>query len=454
MTAQKPIRASRRRWRATVAVAMSNYIEAGSIIAIATSLTMWQEKFGLTSLAVGLLAALSANAFGAAIGSAIGGPLSDRYGRKFIYTYDLLLYMVGALLAVFAVNFAILLTAFIAMGIAVGAGVTAAWTYIAEEAPDGQRAAHVGVAQLAWSIGPMVGFLLAIVVGPLGLLGSRIVFAHLFVIAFITWWVRRGLEESERWKAHRDDPNRQGYWKSVGQLFTKKRNLTALAFLIGVYGLWNTVAGQAGIFQPRVYEATGLTDPAQQNWLQVLVWGLTSLFTVIGFMKFGDRVSRRWLYFVFALIGIIAWAVLIYSPPGYFSLFAFAIGWGISSGVGAQAFYGLWTAELFATRYRASAQGFLFMLARVMVGVLSLWFPLMLESIGLHGLGTLIIALLVAALLIGTIWAPNTSGKTLEEIEEERYGTRAAIRPSLAAEALAAAAPAAGTSAARDGSPQ
>ncbi len=30
-------------WRATISVAMSNYIEAGSIIAIATSLTFWQD---------------------------------------------------------------------------------------------------------------------------------------------------------------------------------------------------------------------------------------------------------------------------------------------------------------------------------------------------------------------------------------------------------------------------
>ena len=65
-------------WRATISVAMSNYIEAGSIIAIATSLAFWQDEFGISNFAVGLLAALSANAFGAAIGAAIGGPLCDQ----------------------------------------------------------------------------------------------------------------------------------------------------------------------------------------------------------------------------------------------------------------------------------------------------------------------------------------------------------------------------------------
>ena len=109
-------------WRATVSVAMSNYIEAGSIIAIAVSLSLWQEEFGVDDFAVGLLAALSANAFGAAAGALVGGWLCDRYGRKFIYTYDLLVYMAGVLLAVFAFSYGMLLMALVITGLAVGAG--------------------------------------------------------------------------------------------------------------------------------------------------------------------------------------------------------------------------------------------------------------------------------------------------------------------------------------------
>jgi len=415
-------------WKATIAVAMSNYIEAGAIIALATSLTLWQGEFGFDDGAVGLVAALSANAFGAAIGAAVGGPLCDRLGRKFIYTYDLIVFMIGALMVTFSPNFAVLLVGVVLMGIAVGAGVPASWTYIAEEAPSEQRAAHVGTAQLAWSIGPAIGFLLAVVLGPLGIVGSRIIFFHLFVIAAVTWWVRRGLPESARWKAQRETAQEQGekvsLFSGIRGLLSDRRNLGALLFLLGVYGLWNTVAGQAGIFQPRVYDAAGLHDATQQNLLQVLVWTLTAAATYFGFMRFGDRVSRRWLYFGGALLGVIAWVVLVFAPPGLASLLFFAIAWGISAGIGAQAFYGLWTAELFATKYRASAQGMLFMLARVMVGLLSLVFPVLLTSWGLPQLGMLIIGLLVAALLIGTIWAPRTEGKSLEQIERERYGER------------------------------
>ena len=105
----------------------------------------------------------------------------------------------------FAVSYAMLLAAFVITGLAVGAGVPASWTYIAEEAPAEGRARHVGTAQLAWSIGPMVGFALAIAVVPLGLLGSRLIFAHLFVVAFVTWWLRQGLSESKAWTEEQEE---------------------------------------------------------------------------------------------------------------------------------------------------------------------------------------------------------------------------------------------------------
>lgn len=409
-------------WKATISVAMSNYIEAGSIIAIATSLSLWQERFGIDDFAVGLLAAISANAFGAAIGAAIGGPLCDRYGRKFIYTYDLLLYMVGVLLAAFAVSYPMLLTAFLITGIAVGAGVPASWTYIAEEAPPAQRAKHVGTAQLAWSMGPVLGFLLAVLLtGPLGLLGSRIIFGHLFVVAFVVWYIRQGLHESTMWEESRvaDANRRRG---GLRALFTGKANITALLFLFGVYGGWNVVAGQMGIFMPRVYETAGVESSTEQNLLQVLLWSCTVLATYFGFMLLADKISRRLLYIVGAALGIFAWVLLVFANATLPILLLFAVSWGISAGIGAQAFYALWTSELFATPYRASAQGVLFFAVRLAIGLLSYFFPTMLATQGVPAVGLVMIGLLAFALIVGAIWAPRTQGKSLQEIERERYG--------------------------------
>jgi inositol transporter-like SP family MFS transporter len=422
--AAHPGRAGLHGYRATVAVAMSNYIEAGSIIALATSLSLWQHRFGLSNLAIGLAAALSANAFGAAVGAMIGGPLGDRYGRKFIYTYDLVLYMIGTAFVVVAGQPWMLFTGIVLTGIAVGAGVPVAWTYIAEEAPDDQRARHVGTGQLAWSLGPFIGFALATALVPLGLLGSRIVFAHLFVIAFITWWVRRGLGESDVWKeSHAKQQALGRRRRGFRELLSLKQNVRALLFLVGVYTLWNLVAGQAGIFMPRVYETAGVGSAVGQNLLQVLVWGLTAAATFWGFMRYGDRVSRRLLYGIGAALGVAAWMILAFVPHVTMPLLiAFAVLWGVSAGIGAQAFYALWTAELFATAYRASAQGVLFFTARIAVGLLSYLFPTLLADRGVPFVGTIMIVCLIGSLLVGVVWAPDTAGRSLKEIEVERYG--------------------------------
>ena len=206
------------------------------------------------------------------------------------------------------------------------------------------------------------------------------------------------------------------------ELLSRPANVKALIFLVGVYAFWNTVAGQSGIFMPRVYAAAGVESVVEQYLLLALLWGCTVFATFFGFMQLADRFSRRLLFIVGSVLGILAWCVLIYAIPTLPVLLAFAIGWGLAAGIGAQAFYGLWAGELFATPYRASAQGLLFFVARVMVGLLSLWFPVLLSSVGLAWLGTLLIGLLLVSLVVGAIWAPKTQGKTLQQIEKERYG--------------------------------
>ena len=393
-------------WKATISVAMSNYIEAGSIIAIATSLAFWQDEFGISNFAVGLLAALSANAFGAAIGAILGGPLCDRFGRKAIYTYDLLVYMAGVLLAAFAVNYTMLLAAFIITGIAVGAGVPASWTYIAEQAPSTDRAKHVGTAQLAWSIGPLIGFALAAALAPLGLLGSRLIFLHLFVVAAVVWWIRQGLQESKIWNEEaKDEPRRIASTvglRGLRGLFSRKVNIAALLFLGGIYLFWNTVAGQAGIFMPRVYDTAGLHSPVAAEPAAGPGVGLHRGGHLLRLHEYADRMSQRLLYVIGAALGIAGWIVLVaFTDGGVPTMLIFAVLWGVSSGIGAQAFYSLWASELFATPYRASAQGVMFFVVRTVTGLLSYFFPTLLAVTGLTGVGLLLIGLSTVALIIG-----------------------------------------------------
>ena len=242
------------------------------------------------------------------------------------------------------------------------------------------------------------------------------------VVAAVVWWIRQGLAEFRIWSDEAVNETRE-LTASVGArgikgLFSKKVNITALLLLGGIYLFWNTVAGQAGIFMPRVYETAGVESAVQQNLLQVLVWGCTVLATYFGFMRYADRVSQRALYVFGAALGIVAWIVLVaFTDSGVATMLVFAVLWGISSGIGAQAFYSLWASEMFATPYRASAQGVMFFAVRTATGLLSYFFPTMLAATGLTTVGILLVALLTVALIIGAIAAPDTQGKTLQQIE-------------------------------------
>lgn len=95
---------------------------------------------------------------------------------------------------------------------------------------------------------------------------------------------------------------------------------------------------------------------------------------------------------------------------------------GSAAGIGAQAFYALWTSELFITRYRATAQGLMYFIVRSGIAVWSFILPILMEKLSFTVAGMVMIIFLAIHLVIGIGMTPNTRGKTLEQIEEERYG--------------------------------
>jgi MFS transporter, SP family, inositol transporter len=180
-------------WYWTTLAAMASYLDAGSIVAVAAGLALWADYLSLSNTTLGLLAALGPNAIGAAVGAVIGGRLGDLLGRKRIYQYDLLLYAFGTLWMVFAFNTPMLIIGTFLVGLAVGADVPTSLALVGELAPSRARSKLMGLTQVAWSLGPIITLVLALVLAPYGLLGIRIVFAHLFVVAIVTWYLRQGL---------------------------------------------------------------------------------------------------------------------------------------------------------------------------------------------------------------------------------------------------------------------
>ncbi|MCY9166339.1 MFS transporter [Bacillus atrophaeus] len=409
----------------TIAAALANYIDAGSIVAGSAGLSMWVSYLKLSESQIGLLGAFSANAISAAVGALLGGYLADKVGRKAVYTNSMLVYALGICLVLFGMNFPMLLSGYMIIGISVGADITASWTIIAENAPKRNRARHCGVAQVAWAAGAVVVLMLSVLVGDLGLLGNKIVFAHLLVIALITYILRIRLPESEAWKDQSKQPQAEGavlvnktsYLNLLKPTFLKK-----ILFLMGVYLIWNLAAGVMGFFMPYIYQQVGGVSANMANILQMGLFIFTGLGVAFIFMPFADK-YRKTVFGICAFMAVIGWSLFLMPVQGMPILLLFIVAMGINNGAGQQANYQLWASELFPTEYRASAQGLMFFLVRISIGVWSLFVPMIMTNFGIGFMAAILLGCVTASMIIGLIFAPNTSGKSLEEIQEDLYGT-------------------------------
>ena len=170
-------------WRTTLLAGSASYLDAGSIVAGAVGLPLWTEHFGFGTSFVGLIGAFSSNAISAGVGALVGGWLCDKLGRRRVYQWDLLLYAFGLLWIIFATEPWMLVFGYVFTGLAVGVDVPASWTLIAEAAPKGKHGRHGGLAQVLWLTGPLVVLLMGLALSGTGLLGVRLIFAHLLVLS-------------------------------------------------------------------------------------------------------------------------------------------------------------------------------------------------------------------------------------------------------------------------------
>ncbi len=400
-------------WRNTILAGLANYIDAGSIVAGSVALAFWKDLYGLTDNVIGLIGAFSANAISAGIGALIGGQLCDKFGRKKIYQYDMLFYAFGMLFLIFASAAWMVIVGFLLVGLAVGADIPASWSLIAEQAPDRKRGSHSGVAQVLWYLGPVVVLLSAYFLKPYGIDGVRWLFIHLAVLALALTFLRSRMEESQRWEDSRAARGQKTPSINWRELFSP-RYVRSMFYLILMYGLWNLWAGYNGFFTPYLIEQNHLPD-----WAATVVpagyfgIGILSILTI--FMTLSDKVNQRTLFGISAAMHVFGMALLAIFGFKLEIVIIHIIIMGIAGGFGAQSFFQLWSAELFPTEIRSTAQGVTFAVVRVGLGIWSLAVPT-LASADFTTLAWILTGFLVASGLIGFIWAPRNEGKSLEEI--------------------------------------
>jgi inositol transporter-like SP family MFS transporter len=94
---------------------------------------------------------------------------------------------------------------------------------------------------------------------------------------------------------------------------------------------------------------------------------------------------------------------------------------GVGGGFAQQPFFQLWSGEMFPTLMRSTAQGLMFAVVRIGLGIWSFFVPAISKT-GFHTLAWILTGFVTASALLGLFFAPSNAGKSLDEIQRERGG--------------------------------
>ena len=251
--------------------------------------------------------------------------------------------------------------------------------------------------------------------------GSRIVFGILLVTTVIMFFIMRHLEASREWLSnkHTIEKDRNIFY-SFKLLNSKKFGPTIL-FLTGMYLSWNLTAGAMGFYQGHIYEIYGHLSTAMSNRVLADMWLLTAAITLAG-VFFIDKYKHRNLLVGFLSAGILTW--LIAATVGidnYIGIVIITILWAIQGGISVQLFYSLWAVELFPFKYRAAALGISFGLVRLFSAFGNYFFSINFSEDVIRPGALIMFVLLCISAWLGWKYAPETRGKSMSQIIEERH---------------------------------
>jgi sugar porter (SP) family MFS transporter len=167
---------------------------------ISGALLFIKQEFGLSAglqqLVVGSLL------LAAVVGALLGGPITDAWGRKKTLILAALIFGVGALVASFSPNVAVLVVARVLLGLAIGIASMIVPVYIAEIAPPRVRGALVSLQQFMITVGIMVSYLVSYAFSGSGawrwMLGVGMIPAAILFVGMLP------LPESPRWLLAKD----------------------------------------------------------------------------------------------------------------------------------------------------------------------------------------------------------------------------------------------------------
>ena len=395
-------------------------------------------QFGLTTGGEGWYVGCAL--IGSILGVLIAGMMSDFLGRKKTMLISALLFSISAIGCAVCADFTQLVIYRMVGGFGIGIVSIVSPVYISEVSPAEVRGTMVSLYQLFITIGFLLAYLMNFIIlkGAVldstdpelgsrmfnqeywrGMLGCEAIPDLLFLVLIFF------IPESPRWlqvRGQREDKSEE--WKALREPGILKAVLIGSAIaILGQFMGVNAVL----YYGPKIFADAGFEDPLFST---VLV-GIVNMLTTVIALAIIDKVGRKQLVWwgvggmIFCLLMIGLYFLPATSLPTWFMLTFFLL-YVFCTAISISAVVFVLLSEMYPNRVRGLAMsiaGFALWIGTYLIGQLTPW---MLETLTPAGTFFLFAFMCIPYLWIMYKYVPNTTGKTLEEIEEywSRFGSR------------------------------
>lgn len=391
----------------------------------------------------GLGSFVAATFAGLFIGTFAFGSLADRFGRKTIFTFSLLWYTVATVIMAFQNSAGSINLWRLIAGVGIGIELVTIDTYICELVPRTIRGRAFAFNQaVQFSVVPVVALIAwwLVPLSPLGLDGWRWVVLIGAFSAICVWIIRARVPESPRWLAEQgrveqaeqvmakletqvaaeygrplppvtakpEVPKAKASFAEIWQTPYRSRTIMLMVFnffqTIGYYGF--------AAWVPTLLIAKGIT--VTHSLLYSVVIAFANPLCPLICILIADKIERKW-QIVLAALGVTVFGLLFAVQTSAVLLVVLGVLVTASNGVMSFAFHA-YQAELFPTRVRARAVGFVYSLSRLSAMLSGFLIAFCLRHFDVIGVFSMIgVAMLMVMGSIGW-FGPRTNGLELDQI--------------------------------------
>ncbi|MBN3809179.1 MFS transporter [Paraburkholderia sp. Ac-20347] len=402
------------------------------IIGIAVSMAV--GPLHLDALWMGLLGA--ASLAGLFLGSMLAGPIADRYGRRTIFAYDMLLFAVVSAAQYFVTAPSQLLALRLLLGLILGADYVVSKSLVTEFSPRRFRGRLLSVLAAAWAAGYVGAYIAGFAMRDIGPDAWRFMLAASGVPALLIlpfrlivpespmWLMKRGRRAEALAIVHRRfgadvtlastvpaTAQHEGTWSQLFSPRWRRNTLVGCVFytcqVIPYFAL--------GTFAPKVLEALHVKD----KFVGGLVYNVLLLAGAVIGLLLVDRISRRAFLLGTFYLAAFGLAVLTYSNFGatgtmlVFGLFACVL----SAAANLEFVY---PPELFPTHLRASGVGLAVASSRFGSAISTFLLPLAVQHVGIHTALGVCIGVLLFGGIFCQLMAPETGSANLSDVKSDQ----------------------------------